>query len=104
MNGHNLLHTIFSRINLSKNEREKVIESFTSATFKKNEFIFKEGKILDHYFFIEKGFIRSFTFDFHDTEVTTNFYSESEIVIDWTSFMLRVPTQENFQANTDCVC
>lgn len=100
----NIIEKIFSTLNLSKEESDRVIESFTKVTFKKNELLFKEGKVLNHYYFLEKGFIRSFTFDYNGNEVTTNFYSESAIVIDWTSFMLRVPTLENFQANTNCIC
>jgi CRP-like cAMP-binding protein len=100
----NLLENIFSTLNFSEQEKETVIGSFEKVTFKKNEFLFKQGKVLNHYYFLEKGFIRSFTYDYDGNEVTTNFYAETEIVIDWTSFMLRVPTQENFQANTDCIC
>lgn len=99
-----LLTRIFSRDNLSASDMEKVLSSFTLVEFRKHDFLFKEGQILNHYYFLETGFIRSFIYDYDGNEVTTKFYSEPEIVIDWTSFMLRTPTQENFQANTDCVC
>lgn len=99
-----LLTRIFSGDNLSATEMEKVLSSFTRVEFRKHEFLFKEGNILNYYFFIESGFIRSFIYDYDGNEVTTKFYSEPEIVLDWTSFMLRTPTQENFQANADCVC
>lgn len=99
-----LLTRIFSRDNLSASDMEKVLSSFTRVEFRKHDFLFKEGQILNHYYFLETGFIRSFIYDYDGNEVTTKFYSEPEIVIDWTSFMLRTPTQENFQANTDCVC
>lgn len=100
----NFLNTIFSNTNLTIQEKEKVITSFSQITFKKNDFLFKKGRTLNHYYFLEKGFVRSFTHDYDGNEVTTKFYSESDIVLDWTSFMLRTPTQENFQASTDCVC
>lgn len=99
-----LLTRIFSGNNLTASDMEKVLNSFTRVEFRKNEFLFKEGSILNHYYFLESGFIRSFIHDYAGNEVTTKFYSEPEIVIDWTSFMLRTPTQENFQANTNCVC
>jgi len=100
----NLLNTIFSNAKLTNQEKERVINSFTKVKFKKGDFLFKENQTLNHYYFLEKGFARSFTYDYDGMEVTTKFYSESNIVIDWTSFMLRNPTQENFQANTDCIC
>lgn len=99
-----LLTKIFSRDNLSASDMEKVLASFTRVEFRKHDFLFKEGQTLNHYYFLETGFIRSFIYDYDGNEVTTKFYSEPEIVLDWTSFMLRTPTQEHFQANTDCVC
>jgi len=104
MDERNLLTEIFSNSKLSISEKEKIVGSFTKVVFKKNDFLFQEGKILHHYYFLEEGFVRSFTHNSDFDEVTTNFYSKTEIIIDWTSFMLRAPTQENFQANTDCVC
>jgi len=104
MSEKNLLINIFSNANLSTQEMEMVLAPFTKVLFKKNDFLFKKGRTLNHYYFLEKGFIRSFTYDYDGNEVTTNFYSQSDIVLDWTSFMLRHPTQENFQANTDAIC
>ena len=104
MNQKEFLNTIFSDANLTVPEMEKIVNSFTKVDFKKNDFLFKEGKVMNHYYFMEKGFVRSFTYNYEGDEVTTNFYSEPSIVIDWTSFMLRTPTQENFQAITNCEC
>ena len=104
MNNKTLLTQIFSNANFTLQEMEEVIESFTQEIFKKNEYLFKEGNTLNHYYFLEEGFIRSFVYDYEGNEVTTKFYSNADIVLDWTSFMLRTPTQENFQASTDSVC
>jgi len=104
MNNRNLLNEIFSNTPLSTQEKEKITGSFIKVNFKKNDLLFKEGKILNHYYFLEEGFVRSFTYNYDFNEITTNFYSKTEIIIDWTSFMLRTPTHENFQANTDCIC
>jgi len=104
MNNKILLNHIFSNANFTSQEMEDVLELFTKQSFNKNDYIFKEGDTLNHYYFLEKGFIRSFIYDYEGNEVTTKFYSKSDIVIDWTSFMLRNPNQENFQATTDCAC
>lgn len=98
------LNNIFSDGNLSAQEKKSIVKSFCQISFKKNDFLFKKGQILNHYYFLEKGFVRSFIYDYNGNEVTTKFYSKQDIVLDWTSFMLRTPTQENFQANTDCIC
>jgi len=104
MNERDLLNKIFLNTNLSRQEKEKIINSFVKVAFKKNDLLFKEGRTLNHYYFLEEGFVRSFTYNYDFDEITTNFYSTTEIIIDWTSFMLRTPTQENFQAITDCTC
>lgn len=104
MNEKKLLTAIFSNANFSNQEMETVLKPFTKVLFRKNDFLLKEDSTLNHYYFLEKGFVRSFTYDYEGNEVTTKFYSESDIVLDWTSFMLRSPTQENFQANTDAIC
>jgi len=104
MSEKSLLINIFSSANFSSQEMELVLKHFTKVSFKKNDYLFKEGQTLDHYYFLDEGFIRSFTYDFNDNQVTTNFYSQSNIVLDWTSFMLRTPTQENFQASIDSTC
>jgi len=99
-----ILNHVFSSANFTSQEMEEVLELFTNISFNKNDYIFKEGNTLNHYYFLEKGFIRSFIDDYEGNEVTTKFYSKSDIVIDWTSFMLRHPTQENFIATMDCDC
>ena len=53
---------------------------------------------------MESGFARSYVTDPEGNDISTNFYSEGDIVIDWPSFFLRTPTRENIQAITDCVC
>ena len=104
MNQSKLLEEIFSNANLSKQEMEGILKLFLKVSFKSHDLIFKKGHTLNEYYFLESGFIRSYTHDYEGDEVTTGFYSEPEIVLDWTSFMLRKPTQENFQAITDCEC
>ncbi len=99
-----ILYSIFSSDNISSEERELIVQSFQKVEFKKNDLLFTEDQTLDRYYFLEKGFVRSFINDYNGNEVTTKFYSEPDIVLDWTSFMLRTQTQENFQACSDCIC
>ena len=44
------------------------------------------------------------TIGFQGNDITTNFYGQGDIAIDWSSFFLRSPTRENIQALTDCIC
>jgi CRP-like cAMP-binding protein len=74
---------------------------FKLKTYKKNEYFLEEGKISDQYLFLEKGFMRAFTFDLDGNEVTTYFYPENRMVFEVSSFFLRTPSTENIQALTD---
>lgn len=98
------LNNVFGKTDMAKEEMEITISKFKQATFKKNGFLLKEGKIANHYWFIESGFVRSYVIDTEGNDITTNFFSVGDIVIDWPSFFLRNPTRENIQALSDCIC
>ncbi len=100
---HFLTH-IFKEKDFSSEELEIIIPKFRKISFSKNDFLLEEGEVENHYFFIESGFVRSYVMDTEGNDISTNFYSMGDIVIDWTSFFLRNPTRENIQALTDCVC
>ncbi|AEI51376.1 Crp/Fnr family transcriptional regulator [Runella slithyformis] len=78
-----------------------IAEQFEERTFKKDEYLLKEGKV-SGYFFLSEGFLRVFTFDTDGNEVTTYFYSQNKIVFDAASFFLKRPSTENIQAMTEC--
>lgn len=68
----------------------------------KGELLLQAGKVADEYLFLEEGFIRSYLFDTEGNEITMNFYSQNEMVFEVASFFQRSPSQENFEATTDC--
>ncbi|WP_300021978.1 Crp/Fnr family transcriptional regulator [uncultured Maribacter sp.] len=98
------LNNIFSTATFTKSQLDIIIPKFNKVSFSKNEYLLKEGKIENHYWFIESGFARSFVNDTKGNDITTNFYGQGEIAIDWSSFFLRNPTRENIQALTDINC
>lgn len=98
------LTNIFKESVFSKEALGNIIPAFKKMEFEKNDFLLSEGKIANHYWFIQSGFVRSFAIDTDGNDISTNFYSVGDIIIDWPSFFLRKPTRENIQALTDCVC
>ncbi len=104
MQNEHFLNTIFNPADFKENELALIIPKFKPVKFAKNDFLLREGKMENNYWFLESGFARSFVNDIRGKDITTNFYSPSGIVIDWSSFFLRMPTKENIQALTDCVC
>ncbi len=103
MQDHFLLN-IFKKEDFTKEELDTIIPKFKEVRFSRNDFLLTEGKTESHYWLAESGFIRSYVIDTEGNDITTNFFSAGEIVIDWSSFFLRNPTRENIQALTDCIC
>jgi CRP-like cAMP-binding protein len=75
---------------------------FKQRDLKRGELLLQAGKVADEYLFLEQGFIRSYLFDTEGNEITMNFYSQNEMVFEVASFFQRSPSQENFEATTDC--
>jgi CRP-like cAMP-binding protein len=71
-------------------------------TIAKNDFLLREGKVNDRYFFLQSGFMRAFTFDSKGNEITTNFYQRDNVVFEVSSFYLKTESTESIQAVTDC--
>lgn len=104
MTQEHFLNKVFGKSDMTTDEIEITISKFEQVTYSKNEFLLKEGKTASHYWFIQSGFVRSYVIDTEGNDITTNFYSVGDIVIDWPSFFLRNPTRENIQALSNCVC
>lgn len=83
---------------------EEVASYFQPLELEKGEFLLQAGQICNQYVFLESGFVRSFALNLEGNEVTTHFYQPSQIVWEVASYFQRTPSEENFQALTDCVC
>lgn len=97
------LKEIFKPQNFSGEELTLVLEQFNKHEFSKNEYLIREGKTANYYFFVESGYIRSYAVDPEGNDITTKFFGKNDIVIDWHSFFLKQPCKEAIQAMTDCV-
>lgn len=99
-----LLVQFFLDSNLvAHNIAEEIGAAFSYKEIGKNEYLLKEGRINDEYFFLENGFMRAFAHDTNGNDVTTNFYSTGQVVFEVYSFFNRVPSKENIMATEDCI-
>jgi CRP-like cAMP-binding protein len=98
------LNEVFKTSQFSPEELEMIISKFKKTAFAKNDYLLTEGKTANHYWFLESGIARSYVTDTEGNDVSTQFYSVGDIVIDWPSFFLRNPTRENIHALSDCIC
>ena len=91
----------FKDILLSKEEQQVIFSGYQKINVQKGDFLINSGKVVNHYYIVEKGFLRSFVIDVKGNEVTTNFYSQGSIILEETSFFLRIPTKEYVQVMED---
>jgi len=97
------LTNIFNEQNFKKEELDKIISQYQKTEFSKNDYLVKEGLTANFYYFLESGFARSYAIDLEGNDITTKFFSSTDIVIDWHSYFLRTKCRENIQAITPCI-
>jgi CRP-like cAMP-binding protein len=98
------LQKIYHHATLSASALNVICQMHTKVHFKKGEFLLKEGQIADTYHCLESGLIRSYAISSDGKDITTGFFGQNEIVIEVASLFLRMPTSENIQVLTDCIC
>jgi len=79
-----------------------IVSLFKPKSFEKNEWLLKQGRPCNEYYFLEEGYMRAYTFDLDGNDVTTAFYSGNQIVCELFSFFKRIPSKENIQALSEC--
>lgn len=102
MNKENLEKYYQSILSISLDTAKQMTEKFEYIEIDKNELLLKENRISDKNYFLERGFVRSYTFASNGEEVTTNIFSAPCLVNDFLSFFKQQPTNENFQTLTAC--
>jgi CRP-like cAMP-binding protein len=102
MNREALINFIQNHLPASRQIVSEIAAHFEERELPKNSFFLKEQSVSNYYMFLEKGFMRAFTFDLHGNEVTTNFYSENNVVFEVASFFNHTKSKESIQALTDC--
>ncbi|WP_298418247.1 Crp/Fnr family transcriptional regulator [uncultured Kordia sp.] len=98
-----LLNFIQQVIPINEIEAQEIANTFHFTEIKKNTLLLKENDISDDYFYLEKGLMRVFLYDLEGNEITTDIFTENNIVFEITSFFNRVTSETNIQAITDCI-
>lgn len=86
MNQNHFLKSIFKIENFSTEELELILMQFEEVEFRKNEYLIEKQKTANYYYFLEEGFLRSYTIDTEGNDITTKFFVKNDIVIDWHSY------------------
>lgn len=101
---YSVLKKIYQHPELKSDEIGTICSAHEKVIFKKGDYLLKEGQTANHYYCLESGLIRAFAISSEGKEVTTGFFSPNELVIEVASLFLRIPTKENIQTLTDCMC
>ena len=99
-----LLSQVYQHAQLSNQELQEIFDAHKKTEYTKGDFIIKEGGIANEYLILQQGLMRSFVYDYNGDDITTNFFTENEIVIEVSSLFQRIPTKEYIQTLTDCTC
>ena len=97
------LHQFFEnsgKVNSIKSR--EIAEYFEEKIIAKGNYFLREGQVSNEYMVVEKGFMRSYSFDPDGNEVTTAFHNNGYPVFEVASFFNRSPSKENIQALIDC--
>ena len=98
MASNHFLHHIFKPENFSAEELTLILDQFEVVEFSKNDYLIELGKTSAFYYFLEEGFLRSYTIDLEGIDITSKFFGPGDIVIDWHSYFLKKPSREPIQA------
>lgn len=93
----------FSKISpLSKEEAKAILDNMSIKTFKKGEYLLKEGQMTLDTFFILKGCVREYM-NVDGEEKTSNFFTEEQWVISMNNFNANQTSIHNLECLEDTV-
>ena len=81
----------------------EIAQVFEYVEVPKETFLIQPGGISQHSYFLQKGYLRTYTFDPDGNEVTTRLFCAPAFANDYLSYFQRKPAREYLQAITDCV-
>lgn len=91
----------FSRISpLSKEESDAIAQSMQTKSFKKGDYLIREGQISTKTYFILEGCVREFILT-DGEEKTTNFFTEEHWAISLNTFTPQNPAKHNWVCMED---
>ena len=99
-----LLYQIYQHPLINEDGLRQIVDAHEKIHLQKGAYVLQEGKTANSYLVLESGLIRSFAHNYNGEDITTDFFTAGELVIDVLSLFQRIPTQENVQALSDCVC
>ncbi|MBW8361265.1 MAG: Crp/Fnr family transcriptional regulator [Kaistella sp.] len=97
------LKHIYAHFLLTEEHVSEIMAAHERIEVCKGHFLLEEGKTANEYFVLESGLVRAFVNDYNGNEITTEFFTVNDIVIQPASLFQRTASQENIQSVNDAV-
>jgi|SRR5690606_1875896 len=98
-----ILKLVYQHPLLSETDMQSIAAAHELMEVPKGTVLLKEGKTANEYYVLQNGIARAYVYDYNNDEISTEFFTEGELVISTASLFLRTPSPENIQTVTDCV-
>ena len=98
------LRHVYRYPGFTESELSKLFAAHEKVSFEKGKLFLKEGRIPNEYFILESGLARSYVIDYDGNDITTNFFTPNQVVIEVSSLFQRIKSKENIEAIMDCEC
>lgn len=82
---------ILQSVSLTDEMKYKIAMRCEVKTYKKGEILLKEGSVCRHLFFIEKGVLRTFSYQ-DGKDVTSWIYFDNQLFTSWGSYLTQSPS------------
>ncbi|SHG28716.1 Crp/Fnr family transcriptional regulator [Flagellimonas flava] len=101
-NRESLVNFILSVVKISKDDAEKIANTFHPIEFQEKDYLLRANEVSDDYLYLERGLMRTFLYNLEGEEITIDFFTEDNIVFEITSFFNRIRSEAYIQAITKC--
>lgn len=98
-----ILKAVYHHPLLSATDMQQIADAHELIEVAKGTVLLKEGKVANEYYVLQEGVARAYVYDYNNDEISTEFFTEGEIVISTASLFQRIPSPENIQTVTDCI-
>ncbi len=76
-----IFQSIYQHPLFKENDLHVIAQAHKKVKLPKGSYIFKEGETANEYYLLEKGIVRAFVLDYNNNEITTELFTDNEIVI-----------------------
>lgn len=97
-----VIQKCYQNEHLSKDDYQAILEKHQLVHYQKGTLLLQENEVLNRYYILMQGVIRSYVNDANGTRITIDLFQPGDVVIDVNALFQYKKTFENWQCLTDC--